>query len=58
MLGFYGRELGLRMARKHLGWYLEEAGLEHAREAILTATDPALVMRLLREAFAEMELAA
>jgi tRNA-dihydrouridine synthase B len=58
MLGFYGRELGLRMARKHLGWYLEEAGLEHAREAILTSTNPAEVTRLLREAFAEMELAA
>ncbi len=23
MLSFYGRELGLRVARKHLGWYLE-----------------------------------
>jgi tRNA-dihydrouridine synthase B len=58
MLGFYGRDLGLRMARKHLGWYLEEAGLDHAREAILTATDPAEVMRLVRATFAEMELAA
>ncbi len=27
MLAFYGTELGLKMARKHLGWYLEEAGL-------------------------------
>jgi tRNA-dihydrouridine synthase B len=58
MLSFYGRELGLRMARKHLGWYLEEAGLDHAREPILTSTDPAEVMRLIRDAFAEMELAA
>jgi tRNA-dihydrouridine synthase B len=58
MLSFYGRELGLRMARKHLGWYLEEAGLEHAREPILTSTNPVEVMRLLRDAFAEMELAA
>ncbi len=58
MLSFYGRDLGLRMARKHLGWYLEEAGLDHAREAILTATDPAAVTRLLRDAFADMELAA
>ena len=23
MLGFYGRDLGLRVARKHLGWYLD-----------------------------------
>ncbi|MDM7930686.1 tRNA dihydrouridine synthase DusB [Tabrizicola sp.] len=58
MLGFYGRDLGLRMARKHLGWYLEEAGLPHAREAILTSTDPAEVIRLLQLAFAELELAA
>jgi len=58
MLSFYGRELGLRMARKHLGWYLEEAGLAHARAAILTSTDPAEVIRLLQRAFAERELAA
>jgi tRNA-dihydrouridine synthase B len=58
MLGFYGRDLGLRMARKHLGWYLEEAGLPHAREAILTSTDPAEVIGLLQLAFAELELAA
>jgi tRNA-dihydrouridine synthase B len=58
MLTFYGRELGLRMARKHLGWYLEQAGLPHAREAILTSTDPAEVIQLLEQAFAELELAA
>ncbi len=58
MLTFYGRELGLRMARKHLGWYLEEAGLPHAREAILTSTDPAEVIQLIELAFAELELAA
>jgi tRNA-dihydrouridine synthase B len=58
MLTFYGRDLGLRMARKHLGWYLDEAGLPHAREAILTATDPAQVIQLLELAFAELELAA
>ena len=58
MLTFYGRELGLRMARKHLGWYLDEAGLPHAREAILTSTDPAEVIQLIELAFAELELAA
>jgi tRNA-dihydrouridine synthase B len=58
MLTFYGRELGLRMARKHLGWYLEEAGLPHAREGVLTSTDPAEVIQLLEQAFAELELAA
>lgn len=58
MLTFYGRELGLRMARKHLGWYLEEAGLPHVREPILTSIDPAEVIQLIELAFAELELAA
>ncbi|MFZ1471057.1 MAG: tRNA dihydrouridine synthase DusB [Paracoccaceae bacterium] len=57
MLSFYGQHLGLRCARKHLGWYLEGAGLPQARDAILTATDPALVIRLIEEAFAEAEVA-
>lgn len=52
MLGFYGRDLGLRVARKHLGWYLEAAGQTGAlRGRILTAEDPAEVLRLLGEAF-------
>lgn len=58
MLTFYGRDLGLRMARKHLGWYLDEAGLPHARDPILTSTDPAEVIQLIEQAFAELELAA
>lgn len=58
MLSFYGRELGLRCARKHLGWYLEAAGLDHAREAVLTATDPEQVKRLILRAFEEAEEAA
>ena len=58
MLSFYGTELGLRCARKHLGWSLEEAGLPQAREPILTATDPAQVIRLIGEAFAELEAVA
>ncbi|MES2667300.1 MAG: tRNA dihydrouridine synthase DusB [Pseudomonadota bacterium] len=58
MLAFYGRDLGLRVARKHLGWYLEEAGLDHARDAILTSTDPAIVASLIHSAFADMEVAA
>ena len=58
MLSYYGKHLGLRMARKHLGWYLEEAGLDHAREHVLTATDPAEVTRLIRATFADMDMAA
>jgi tRNA-dihydrouridine synthase B len=60
MLGLYGVELGLRHARKHLGWALDTAAacagasddLRKAHRArVLTATDPALVLRLLAEAF-------
>jgi tRNA-dihydrouridine synthase B len=58
MLGLYGIELGLRHARKHLGWALDtaascagapEALLKTHRARVLTATDPVLVLRLLAE---------
>jgi tRNA-dihydrouridine synthase B len=48
MLGFYGRDLGLRVARKHLGWYLEAARApQYFRQPLLTATDPARVLATL-----------
>lgn len=38
---FYGRALGLRTVRKHLGWYMDAAGTPKAlRRAVLTADDP------------------
>ncbi|KIN72329.1 tRNA dihydrouridine synthase DusB [Sulfitobacter guttiformis] len=38
LLGFYGTKLGLRVARKHLGWYMDHAGTpDNARRAVLTA---------------------
>ncbi|MFZ3582677.1 tRNA dihydrouridine synthase DusB [Loktanella sp. DJP18] len=53
MLMFYGRDLGLRVARKHLGWYMDTAGTSAAlRSAVLTATDPAHVLALLPDALA------
>lgn len=53
MLAFYGVSLGLRCARKHLGWYLDETTAEPAlRHALLTAEDPARALRLIRTAFA------
>jgi len=58
MLAFYGEELGIKVARKHLGWYLQEAGLTAFRGPILTADSPAQVIGALRAAFAEQELAA
>lgn len=51
MLAFYGPELGVRVARKHLGWYMDEAGTGPAmRRAVLTEKDPADVLALLPEA--------
>ena len=55
MLGFYGLELGLKVARKHLGWYLETAGLEAHRGPILTGDSPAQVIAALRRAFGAQE---
>ncbi|MBD3763357.1 MAG: tRNA dihydrouridine synthase DusB [Rhodobacterales bacterium] len=53
MLSFYGRDLGLRVARKHLGWYLDAAGLTAARPAVVTAATPAATQAALRAAFAD-----
>ncbi len=49
MLSHYGSGLGLRVARKHLGWYA--AGLDGGaafRRAVMTATDPAVVTAEIR----------
>ncbi|UWQ64434.1 tRNA dihydrouridine synthase DusB [Leisingera caerulea] len=51
MLDFYGQDLGVRVARKHLGWYMDEAGTGPAmRRAVLTQKDPAEVLALLTDA--------
>ena len=51
MLGFYGVDLGLRVARKHLGWHLDEAGTPAIlRRAVLTSRDADEVLRLLGDA--------
>lgn len=51
MLSFYGTALGGKVARKHLGWYMDEAGTGPAlRRAILTAPDCDTVLKLLPEA--------
>ena len=55
-LSFHGRDLGGKMVRKHLGWYLDAAGA--ARGAALTAEDPATVIAHLRLALASPERAA
>ncbi|MEP3297260.1 MAG: tRNA dihydrouridine synthase DusB [Pseudoruegeria sp.] len=60
MLSFYGPLLGNRVARKHLGWYLDDAKSPASlRKAVLVEQDPAKVIRLLPEALsANQEVAA
>ena len=56
MLSFYGVKLGLSMARKHLGWYLDhlEDGAETARlrRIVLTAESADIVHAAICAAFA------
>jgi tRNA-dihydrouridine synthase len=53
MLAFYGVELGSKVARKHLGWYMDGANTaKDMRRVIQTANDPKLVLKMLPEAFA------
>jgi nifR3 family TIM-barrel protein len=59
MLGFYGRDLGVRVARKHLGWYLDDLPESAAlRARILRLTDPAGVLAALRANLADKAAAA
>jgi tRNA-dihydrouridine synthase len=61
MLAFHGADRGVRIARKHLGWYLDAAVADRrvhadaaraARGPLLTADAPGEVRRLIRTAFA------
>lgn len=60
MIRFYGAELGLRVARKHLGWYMDVCGTaDSLRRAILTAGTVNETMRLLSEiSYADHSVAA
>ena len=52
MLTFYGRDLGVRTARKHLGWYADEAGIDPTiRARMMTETSPAEVLSLIAAAY-------
>ena len=53
MLFEYGAELGVRVARKHIGWYLDAAGntSTKARRPVMTEDDPRNVLRALPELF-------
>jgi len=52
MLVFCGKELGVRIARKHLGWYADEAGIDAAlRARMMTETSPTQVLSLIAAAY-------
>ncbi|MEP2642752.1 tRNA dihydrouridine synthase DusB [Roseobacter sp.] len=51
MIAFYGETLGLRVARKHLGWYMDTCETpQDLRRAVLTAASVADTLRLILEA--------
>lgn len=63
MLSHYGTELGLRNARKHVGWYLagsatDEASLKKWRRNLCTQEAPGPVLRGLKAFYEGEELAA
>lgn len=59
MMTFYGSYLGLRVARKHLGWYMDHAGTPaDLRRPVLTAKTAAEVYALLPEALTAKEAVA
>lgn len=50
MLSLYGRGLGIRVARKHIGWSFDawpRSGVQALRKTALTSEDPAMVMALI-----------
>lgn len=58
ILSHYGESAGVRIARKHLGWYAEEATLKGAaemptavRKSLMSSIDPAEVLRLAADWF-------
>jgi nifR3 family TIM-barrel protein len=57
-LSFYGAELGAKVIRKHLGWYMDCAGTPaDLRKPVLTERRPRAVLGLLPDALAMAEAA-
>ena len=51
IIRFYGEVIGLRVARKHLGWYMDTSNTPaDLRRAVLSAASPAEVHRLIPSA--------
>ncbi|MBW0157166.1 tRNA dihydrouridine synthase DusB [Sedimentimonas flavescens] len=52
ILAFYGRDIGLRLARKHLGWYADQAEAP-LRAEMMVSQSPEATLALIRLAFGE-----
>ena len=58
ILSFYGNELGVKVARKHLGWYMDYGNvLREVRQHILTENSPNKVLWKLKTVFDHREAA-
>ena len=58
ILSFYGNELGVKVARKHLGWYMDYGNvLSEVRQYILTENSPNNVLWKLKTVFDHREAA-
>ena len=58
MLSFYGNDLGVKVARKHLGWYMDYVGVvSKVRRSILTENFPQKVLYQLKTLFDYREAA-
>lgn len=59
MLSFYGLESGIRQARKHLGWYMDNLNLPKSagdqKKIIMTSFQPAEIYHALEQVFAMHE---
>lgn len=57
MLSLYGKELGVRVARKQLGWYLDElpGAPDQLRREALTSLDPTRVLEAMRDAIMSVD---
>lgn len=61
MLVEYGIQVGLRAARKHLGWYLDAAGIaldKPRRTEFLNSEEPSQVLRQIQDIFSNEQRAA
>lgn len=58
MLAFYGAHLGARVARKHLGWYMDRVGTPAGLRNRLLTGDVTTTLSLIPEAMQEVDIAA